>query len=135
MVVNIIKKYIGMDNANGDVLINGGVNMKLPKLENGMFGEMNDGSIFVVVNDLIVYQNGCFGELFDFNNDDLSVEYAEDWSIAKLTKKAKSFNHYKYLKDDDFLFDRSKLPKRMTIDEIEKALGYKIKIVGDKEND
>lgn len=40
-----------------------------------------------------------------------------------------SFNQYESLKDDDFLFDRSKEPQRMTIAEIEEALGFKIEIV------
>lgn len=107
--------------------------MKYPELKSGMFGEMNNGDIFVIVNDLIVYQDGGYDEVPDFDNDDLSYERDEDWSIAKLTKKVVSFNQYKSLKDDDFLFDRSKEPQIMTIAEIEEALGFKIEIVGDKE--
>ena len=102
--------------------------MKFLRLENGMFGEMDNGEIFVIVNDLIVYQRGGFDELSDFDNDDLSYEPDEYCSIEKLTNKAKSFNQYKCLKYDDFLFDRTKL-KRMTVEEIEEALGYKIEIV------
>lgn len=108
--------------------------MKYPELKSGMFGEMNNGDIFVIANDLIVYQSGGYDELSDFDNDDLSYEPYEYCSIEKLTNKAKSFNGYKYLNDDDdFLFDRSKEPQRMTIAEIEEALGFKIEIVGDKE--
>lgn len=110
----------------------GGITMKFPKLETGMFGEMNNGDIFVIVNNLIVYQGGSFDQVHYFDNDDLSCELDEDWSIAKLTNKAKSFTQYESLEDDDFLFDRSKEAKRMTIAEIEEELGFKIEIVGDK---
>lgn len=102
--------------------------MKHPKLETGMFGEMNNGDIFVIVNDLIVYEDGDFDEVSMFDKDCLISMYT-DTCITKLTNKAKSFNYYKCLKDDDFLFDRSKEAKRMTIAEIEEALGYKIEIV------
>ena len=102
--------------------------MKHPKLKTGMFGEMNNGDIFVIVNDSIVYEDGGFDELSTFDNDCLMSEDT-DVCITKLTNKPKSFTQYKLLKDDDFLFDRSKEPKRMTIAEIEEELGYKIEIV------
>lgn len=101
--------------------------MKHPKLETGMFGEMNDGSVFVVVNDLIVYQNGGFDEVSNFDNDYFGVEDL-NYYITKLAKNVGSFNHYKSL-SNNFIFDRTKPTKKMTIDEIEEALGYKIEIV------
>lgn len=107
------------------------VTIGFPKLESGMFGEMNNGKIFVVVNDLIVYQDGDFDNVSTFNNDELQCNGA-DISIIMLKKGVKLFNLFKGT-NGMIIFDRSKLPKRMTVGEIEEALGYKIEIVGDTE--
>lgn len=60
------------------------INNLLPKLETGMFGELTDGEIFVVVNDILVYEFGRF-----------STTSKTEYPIKRLVSKCKSFDGYK----------------------------------------
>lgn len=106
------------------------------KLENGMFGVMENQGNFVVVNDYIVYENGGWDEVNRFNNDDLSGSF---YRVNLLVTNCCCFSELRgYITDEvntydiECVYDRSgkRTVVEMTIAEIEKKLGIKnLKIV------
>lgn len=95
-------------------------------LKTGMFGVMSSGKLFVIVNDLIVYESGGF-DLAKHLNDDLSFGcYHID-----LLVEAQSFMQTRiFIKEKlCILYDRkaekAKIETVMTIAEIEEKLGVK----------
>lgn len=102
--------------------------MNYPKLETGMIGEMDNGKVFVVAGDKLIYQDGAYDLVKTFQKN-----YKSDYhTIAFLTDKAYSFNHFSSDKDKLENLVPQQKKKKMTIAEIEEQLGYKIEIVGDK---
>lgn len=98
-------------------------------LQTCMFGETNDGSIFVVAGNLLVFENGGYDFLYDLL-EDLSFKYSdEEATIDRVVKECKSFDMYKKGYGVE-VFNRL---KPMTLKEIEKALGYRIRLVEEKE--
>ena len=86
-------------------------------LENGMFGVTSEGCFFVVVDGILVYQDGQYDELWMLH-DDLSFGEAK---IMKLFD-CNCFNAAK--NNEGCIYDREKdTVHEMTISEIEKALG------------
>lgn len=65
-------------------------------LKTGMFGRTNDNDWFVVVNDLLVYENGSFDNLSDIH-DDLTFE--SGYAIVYLVY-ACSFGHARTIKSN-----------------------------------
>lgn len=59
-------------------------------LETGMFGETDDGDRFVVVNDTLVFKNGSYQPISDFDDDLCSGFYY----ITKVKTDCKSFMQY-----------------------------------------
>lgn len=94
------------------------MSMTKKDLKTGMFGVDNDGNYFIVVNNLIVYQNGGF-DLLDYVEDDLTL------SFRRRIMKLFNCGSFKQAKNDlDIIYDREKeIVNEMTISEIEKALG------------
>lgn len=94
-------------------------------LKTGMFGVMSNGKRFVIVNDLIVYQDGDF-DCTETLKDDLSFShycinelvYAQSFKQAQ-TKTKNTFLLY------DRLAEKAKKETVMTIAEIEEKLGVK----------
>lgn len=98
-------------------------------LQTCMFGETSDGSIFVVAGNLLVYENGGYDCVYDLL-EDLSFKYSdEEVTIDRVVKECKSFDMYKKRYGVE-VFNRL---KPMTLKEIEKALGYRIRLVEEKE--
>ena len=94
-------------------------------LKTGMFGVMSNGKMFVIVNDLIVYQNGGF-DFTETLKDDLSLGH---YCINELVY-ARSFNQAQRKSENTILlYDRfAEMAKKetvMTIAEIEQKLGIK----------
>lgn len=97
-------------------------------LQSGMFGETQDGAIFVVAGYMLVYQAGGFDYLEDLN-EDLCFKFTdEDNWIARVVKDCHSFDLYK----DGYGTELFSRLKPMTLREIEEALGYRIKLVEEK---
>lgn len=96
-------------------------------LKTGMFGVTSDGDKFVVVNEKIVYQKGCF-DLVRFLNNDLSFP---SYRIDVLVNAASFDSMDEILRNkkewaDHIIFDRNeKTETVMTIAEIEEKLGVK----------
>lgn len=100
----------------------------------GCFGETNDGYLFVVValnipnQDLImVYQDGGFDRLnsmWESYMDDFEGDYIGDY-IVKIVKNCYSFDNY----GSNTCETIYRVPRAMTMDEIEAALGYPIVLV------
>lgn len=96
----------------------------------GCFGETNDGCLFVVValnipnTDLImVYQDGGFDRL-----NSMWEQYMDDFEgdyIVKIVKNCYSFDNY----GSNTCETIYRVPRAMTMDEIEAALGYPIVLV------
>lgn len=94
-------------------------------LRTGMFGVMSNGKRFVIVNDLIVYQDGGF-DFTETLKDDLSFDY---YCINELVY-AQSFKQAQRKSENTILlYDRlAEMAKKetvMTIAEIEEKLGIK----------
>lgn len=99
-------------------------------LRTGMFGVMNNGIRFVIVDDLIVYQAGGCNQVSFLKND---LSFGRGTYISKLTTVARSFN---MLKDNiSFIYDRDRdTVTEMTWEQIKEKLGVQnLKIV--KENE
>lgn len=96
--------------------------MKKEDLKTGMFGKMSDGKWFVIVNDLIVYENGSFDKLRQLNENLSYGIYDIDILVNAVSfDNAKSEAEYK-----NILYDRyAEKETVMTIAEIEEKLGIK----------
>lgn len=91
-------------------------------LKTGLFGLMSNGKMFVIVGNLIVYQNSGYDKI-DEMNENLSFSF---YRIIYLTT-AKSFDHLEMKikeKQDNMLSGKSN-ETVMTISEIEQKLGIK----------
>lgn len=94
-------------------------------LKNGMFGITNVDEKFVIVDGLVVYEDGEYDEVKDLN-DNLHF-YCR--SIDYIFEGVRSFNMCDI--DDEFehcVWCRNK-PVEMTLKDIEKKLGYKIRLI------
>lgn len=101
----------------------------------GLFGETAEGEYFVVtynpmVDNVIVVYRGRSG--WDYLEEALNgyKEYSMDYIIRM--KKTYSFETYindKFVNKYETVYER---PKKMTKEEIEKKLGYKVEIVENK---
>ena len=68
-------------------------------LQTGVFGEMSNGKIFVVVNDLLVYNTGGYDRI---NNLDESLYFSNNVHVVKAVKDCESFDIYKeYYRGDE----------------------------------
>lgn len=101
-------------------------------LEDGMVVELNDGTRMVVCRDKFI-GTSCFVNIKNFD-EDLNNENSEDYSVRKVYR---SFSLcLRDVFDDECLeliwerHDESKteIIKDMTVSEIEKELGYKVRI-------
>ena len=90
-------------------------------LKTGMFGVMDDGDWFVIVDDTIVYENGMF-DTIDRISDDLCYETYKIERLYKL-KYHGGFNSVKFGLYSPIYDRRKQESVEMTIPEIEKALG------------
>ena len=99
-------------------------------LKTGMFGLMSNGNMFVIVGDLIVYQNGGYDEI-ECMKENLSFSF---YRVTYLTT-ARSFAQLEMkIKEekDNMLYGKSN-ETVMTIAEIEQKLGIKnLRIKGEK---
>jgi len=105
-------------------------------IETGMFGITSRNEKFVIVNDLIVYEKGVY-DVVTLLSDDMKFKSGK--TIDKLFTGVNSFNmlHNVTYNPISYLeygfkcvYDRSRdTVKEMTIAEIEKELGYSIKVV------
>ena len=97
--------------------------MKKEDLRTGMFGVMSNGKWFVIVNDLIVYQEGSFDYIKNMTEDFYFPFYEIDILVNAL-----SFDNAKCNAKDknNILYDRyAEKETVMTIAEIEAKLGIK----------
>ena len=100
-------------------------------LKDGMVIEYRDGDRRIVLNNKFVWRRGYL-DFEDFNDD--FVSKGGSYEIVKVyISSATSLDDWckdHYLK---LIWERKEEPthKEMTIEEIEKELGYKIKVVGD----
>lgn len=97
--------------------------MKKEDLKTRMFGKMSTGQLFVIVSDLIIYQNGGY-DYIESCDENLSFS---DYKIDILID-AKSFDIAKrYITEKmNILYDRyAEKETVMTIAEIEEKLGIK----------
>lgn len=91
-------------------------------IRTGMFGIMDNGMKFVIVDDLVVYKSGEFDDALNLT-DDLKFHWKE---IDKLFINCHSFNELEaWLESNNeknCVYNRY-APIEMTIHEIEEALG------------
>lgn len=103
-------------------------------LKTGVFGVMDNGDKFVVVNDYIVYMDGGFDIVSHCDGD---MKY-RNYAVEKLVN-CNSFKQLdsaiKQMGDNRIIYDRKKeeAQTEMTVAEIEAKLGIKnLKIVKEK---
>lgn len=96
-------------------------------LKNGVFGILDSGEKFVVVDDHLVYQHGGCGRID--NMSDKLVFWFSGRKVQKLYK-IRRFDSIDTCNEKDIIFDRDKIAVEMTIQEIEAKLGIKnLKII------
>lgn len=99
--------------------------MKKKDLKTGMFGVMDDGHKFVIVNEVFVYKNGGFDYVHSINDD---LSFGRGFSQIDALYECISFDQLECAIDDDKLYPciwkRNEFTE-MTISEIEKKLGIK----------
>lgn len=105
-------------------------------LENGVFGRMNNGDKFVVVNDKILYQKGGWDRVSDCKYDLSYTWYKIDYLIEGYSFDSID-TYIGESKEINIIYDRSgkygvtKTTVEMTIEEIEEKLGItNLKIIG-----
>lgn len=101
-------------------------------LKNGMIVELRNGFRGIVINDNLILGNKLYSELLNYN-DDLSIKYnlnGNDLDIIKVYTAWSYMGFEDYLKDDnlDIIWERQE-SKKMTLKQVEEALGYKIEII------
>lgn len=104
-------------------------------LKNGMIIEHRDGDKYMVIDDRLVQEEGFF-PLSDYN-DDLTDNKYKKYDIVKVYKPItdRIFDTYDLFSTDnlDLIWEREEV-KEMTVAEIEEKLGYKVKVISDKED-
>jgi len=53
----------------------------MPELKTGVFGKTNEGDLFVVVGDLLVYKDGSWDNVADYTDPELNAQYDDDMTI------------------------------------------------------
>lgn len=94
----------------------------MPKLETGMFGITSDDETFVVVGDIVVFQNAGFDYVNSYDSNGECYGFDDDclYRIEKLfNKKVKSFIG---VNDGDILWERNPDPKKQRIEEIKEQM-------------
>ena len=104
-------------------------------LKDGMVVEIRNGKRFLVLNDKLIGKDSWISieyilDDLSHNNESLTIDkvYAVYATSAYLIEE---FFNDKYL---TLLWERNKKKKKMTVEEIEKELGYKVEIVFDSNN-
>ena len=105
--------------------------MKKNELSNGMIVEFRDGRRALVLHQTFMYIDKYSSSTFDVVSDDLiSSGSNSEYDIMKVFR-VKKYSSFEVLFQDfnlDLIWKR-RPAKEMTLEEIEKALGYSIKIV------
>ena len=101
-------------------------------LKDGMVVEIRNGKRFLVLNDKFIGKDSWISieyilDDLSHNNESLTI----DKVYATSAYLIKEFFNDKYL---TLLWERPKSAKKMTVEEIEKELGYKVEIVYDSNN-
>lgn len=101
-------------------------------LKDGMVVEIRNGKRFLVLNDKLIGKDSWIS--IEYILDDLSHNNESliiDKVYATSAYLIEEFFNDKYL---TLLWERPKSAKKMTVEEIEKELGYKVEIVSDSNN-
>jgi translation initiation factor 2 beta subunit (eIF-2beta)/eIF-5 len=111
--------------------------MKKSDLKTGYKVKTKNGINWVVIKDvetmmyghqsLLLAKEGGF-EIGDLYNDDLTFARNDEYSIVEVFENRNSSSILNPKEKGKLLFKRE-TPKEMTVEEIEKELGYKIKII------
>lgn len=96
----------------------------LKDLKSGMFGETNDTDKFVVVNDILVFKNGSYQPVSNYDNNLCSGAH----KIMRVKTGCKSFMQYVDSNDGTIVYERQQ-PKKLTHQEIENLLGFDFEMV------
>jgi hypothetical protein len=103
-------------------------------LKDGMVVKLRNGRKYFVCDNLLMGQSS-FIDLNAFNNE-LEQLGSDEFDIVGVYKtKGHQFNNVFFDANLTLLWERREEPKykEMTVEEIEKELGYKIKVIADKE--
>ena len=101
-------------------------------LKDGMVVECRDGERYLVINDKFICNKHWFS-ISQFANDLSGSKY--EYTIDKIYQT--TGYSFETLFDNNYLtliWEREKPAKKMTVEEIEKELGYKVEIVSDNNN-
>ena len=98
--------------------------MKKNDLKSGMVVELRDGSLGLVVDNIVMLSDNDFIDL-RFYNDNLTANYCFD--IVKIYNR-NNHTFKNWHKNLELIWQRKEV-KEMTVEEISKALGYEVKVV------
>lgn len=104
--------------------------MNKSDLKTGMVVEYRNGDRDMVLKDAGIFTDGEDGLLMSEFSDDLIHEVDRDHTIVKVYDAPADFLDYINLNASRTLIWQREEVKEMTVDEISKALGYTVKVVG-----
>lgn len=106
-------------------------------LKDGMVVEYRDGDRFLVVKDHLLSKDYCadmsdlgddLKDIYGFSADDIVKVYEVDYDYADEFEELFDLVSLKLIWERD----KEEPVKEMTVEEIEKKLGYKVKVIADK---
>lgn len=102
-------------------------------LKDGMVVELNNGQLRFLFNESLINKNGYIPFDEHFNNELIyNNNVVNNYTIKRIyTTKGRYFSNLFDAHELDLIWERKEepQPKEMTIEEIEKALGYSVKII------
>lgn len=101
-------------------------------LKDGMVVKTREGNYYLVCGDMLIRDKHFLG-MGAYNND-LTSKIVIEKDVVAVYDKIHSLDALKYIEYKTALWKREEV-KEMTVAEIEKELGYSIKIVKEKENE
>lgn len=98
-------------------------------IRDGMVVELRNGAVYMVMGNVLMNFEDCLS-LTPYND---TLETTSDCLVIDKVYKSGTLTMKRYFEHSNLIliWERPNLIKEMTVDEIEKELGYKIKIVGD----
>jgi len=105
--------------------------MKKQDLKTGMLVQFRNGNVFMVINDILVRDEGWTS--LGYFDEDLNSNSCNDFDIMKVSTVFNGYllmpkNWNKEILNKNLLWEREET-KKMTVSEIQKELGYKIEII------
>lgn len=111
--------------------------MKKSDLKQGALVQMRNGNVYILIGDKLVdLSNGRYMCLEDIEEDLLKRFFNKELSVDKVFQSSDTSEGYRrYIRKESIKWTWERPHKELTVGEIEKLLGYKVKIVKENEDE